>query len=232
LTLEAGVLSEPNDGSNRIEQPADARSEWRVNASDEHGSQGGQFIGRKRLDGCGFRHCQRVFSEKLEQDAQRGATRLAAGRVAARQAKPTKVRDPFPGRIRHEQEFASPHGAVGAVTGPIPSDAENRGLKLIVGHARQDMSEVMLNRRGWRSALLRIFRREVIRVKVCGYDPRRDFVESLEILDHSAEGHQRLFRFQIPNVLAEEDLRADGQSHGVLQMSANREDAPILDFGF
>ena len=55
----------------------------------------------------------------------------------------------------------------------------------------------------------RKLRREIIRVQIGGDDLRFGFVKLLKIGDDAAEGGVRLLRFQIADVLADEDLIAD-----------------------
>ena len=49
------------------------------------------------------------------------------------------------GRFGDEEELAAPNRAVEAVAGAVPGDAEEGGLQLILGHAGQDVGDVMLD---------------------------------------------------------------------------------------
>ena len=49
------------------------------------------------------------------------------------------------GRFRDEEELAAPNRAVETVAGPVPGDTKDGWLQLILGHAGQDMGNVMLD---------------------------------------------------------------------------------------
>ena len=61
-------------------------------------------------------------------------------------------------------------------------------------------------------------------MRVGGNEGGAGFVEALEVGDDAAEGFERLVGFQVADVLADEDLGADGEGDGVLQMGADGED--------
>ena len=58
-------------------------------------------------------------------------------------------------------------------------------------------------------------------MQIGGDDLRFGFVKFFKIGDDAAEGGVRLLRFQIADVLADENLIADRKRDGVLQMRAN-----------
>ena len=64
---------------------------------------------------------------------------------------------------------------------------------------------------------------EVVGVGVGGDDGGAGFVEGLEVGDDAAEGFVGLVGFQVADVLADEDLGADGEGDGVLQVGADGE---------
>jgi len=64
----------------------------------------------------------------------------------------------------------------------------------------------------------RKFRREIIRMQIGGDDLRFGLVKFFKIGNDAAEGGMGLLRFQIADVLADENLVADCQRHRVLQM--------------
>ena len=64
-------------------------------------------------------------------------------------------------------------------------------------------------------------RREIIRVQIGGDDLRFRVVKLFKIGDDAAEGVVRRLGFQIADVLADENLVADGKRDGVLQMRAD-----------
>ena len=69
--------------------------------------------------------------------------------------------------------------------------------------------------------------RKIIRMQVGGDDLRFRFVKPLEIGDDAAERGMGLLRFQIADVLAEENLIADRERDSVFQMRADGQN----DFG-
>ena len=64
-------------------------------------------------------------------------------------------------------------------------------------------------------------RREIIRVQIRGDDFRFRIVKPFKIGDDAAEGIVRRLRFQIADVLADENLVSDGQRDGIFQMRAD-----------
>ena len=65
---------------------------------------------------------------------------------------------------------------------------------------------------------------EVVGVRVGGDDGGMGFVEGLEVGNDAAEGFERLVGFQVADMLAGEDLGADGEGDGVLELGADGED--------
>ena len=55
------------------------------------------------------------------------------------------MRDAFDGGFGDQKEFATPDGAVGAVTGAIPGYAERGQGDLVLREAGQDMRDVVLH---------------------------------------------------------------------------------------
>ena len=68
---------------------------------------------------------------------------------------------------------------------------------------------------------------EIIRVQIGGDDFRSRVVKLFKISDDAAEGVVRRLRFQIANVLADENLIPDGQRDGIFQMRADGEDCLV-----
>jgi hypothetical protein len=61
-------------------------------------------------------------------------------------------------------------------------------------------------------------------VRIGGDDGGARLVEGLEVGDGAAEGFEGLVRFQVADVLAEEDLLAYAEGNGVLQVRADGQD--------
>ena len=99
------------------------------------------------------------------------------------------------------------------------------------------MGDVVLNANPGRDALLRVLAgrqlsptdlqgkpgRKIIRVQIGGDDSRPGVVEFFKIGDDPSESVMRLFRLQITDMLADKNLRADGQGDGVFQVRADGE---------
>ena len=49
------------------------------------------------------------------------------------------------GRFRDEEEFPTPNGAIKAVAGAVPGDAQHGGVEFVFGHAGQDVGDVVLD---------------------------------------------------------------------------------------
>ena len=172
---------------------------------------------------------------QLVEQSERSTAGFLDRLVAAGQPERTQMRDTFDAFVRDEEKFPAPNRAVQAVAGAVPRNAERGRRNFIFRHARQDVGDVMLDADYGRDALLRVLaerqlgptgllrklRREIIRVQIGGDDLRLGLVKIFEIGDDTAEGGVRLLRFQIANVLADENLVADRQRNGVFQMSAN-----------
>ena len=141
------------------------------------------------------------------------------------------------------------------VAGAVPRNAERGRRDFIFRHARQNMRDVVLDadvvwsefklqlvgrfrfsgtlkRELQRDAaeFARKLRREIIRVQIGGDDFRLGVVKFFKIGDDAAEGGMRLLRFQIADVLADENLVADGQRDGIFQMRANGQNNFGSDF--
>ena len=72
-----------------------------------------------------------------------------------------------------------------------------------------------------RSEFVRKLCREIIRMQIGGDDLRFGVVKFFKIGDDAAEGGVGRLRFQIADVLADENLVADRKGHGVFQMRAH-----------
>jgi hypothetical protein len=64
-------------------------------------------------------------------------------------------------------------------------------------------------------------RRKVIRVQIMGNGNGGGFVEAQEIGNNSLKGSHRFCRFQVADVLADEDLPPHAKSNGVFKMRAH-----------
>ena len=185
-------------------------------------------------------HRESGLAEHFVEQAQGGPARLFHGCVAAGQAELAKMGHALTGGFRNEKEFAAPNRAVEAVAGAVPGDAEDRRRQLILGHAGQDVGDVMLDadelrwgraRCPQRAASLRPGRRagdsapyllagelggEVIGMRVGGDNRGASFIERLKVGNDPAKGLAGLVGFQVADVLADEDLGPHRERDSVL----------------
>ncbi len=102
--------------------------------------------GREVGDGREIGHRKRVAAEGGEEQAERRAPRLADRGLAAGKPERAKARHAAPAGLVDPNELAAPDGAVGAVAGAVPGDAEDGRRQAMLGHAGRDVGDVMLDR--------------------------------------------------------------------------------------
>ena len=217
LALEAGHLAQAEQRREGIEQPAHAGRDRGIEMSVHHGSQGRE-LGRREGTHRGGVDDDGLVAEDLEEQGQGAAAGLAHGLLVARQEERPQVPDPPAAFIGDVQELATPYGPVLAHAAAIPRDAEHGWAQAILGHAGQDVRVVVLHPH---DREVQGAGRGVARVQVASHPRRREFVEALERGDDRTEGRTRALGFQIADVLAEEDLRADRRGDGVLLLRAH-----------
>ena len=123
---------------------------------------------------------------------------------------------------RHEK-LASPRRAVGPVTGAVPRHAQHRVFEFVLRHAGCHVREVVLNVHDRQAEGACIPGREVVGMQVGDHLRRLDAVEIAERRDHPLECVGGLQRFEIADVLADEEAASDVDPDCILQMCADRE---------
>jgi hypothetical protein len=83
---------------------------------------------------------------------------------------------------------------------------------------------MMLHVTNGNGKLCSVFRRQVIGMHVAGDSVNPGVVELRQISRRSNESSVGLLRFQITDMLADKNVRADAQRDGILQMRAESED--------
>jgi hypothetical protein len=152
------------------------------------------------------------------QNPERATARLAHGPIASRQTKTAQVSRAPPSTGRNDEELTTPHRPVQPVPGTVPRHAQHGRVHLVLGHAREDVGEVVLDGYHARTPGRRVTRGSVVRVRVADHDRRALVVHEREVVDNTFERPPCRFRFQVADMLAQEHLAALGQRHRVLEM--------------
>ena len=137
------------------------------------------------------------------------------------------MRDPFDLVLPDEEKFTSPDGAVRSIPGAVPGDTKRWQFDFIFRDAGQGVRDMVLNPDNCLTTFLRKLRGEIIRMQIRRDAFWRHVVEFRQIRANPAERGVRLLGFQITDVLAEENIFADGQRHRVFEVRTDGEN----DFG-
>src|SRR5690349_1572845 len=86
-----------------------------------------------------------VVSKNLKQHSQRRAPRLTDCLLSTRQSELAEMRHPFETTAVNAEKLTTPNRLIEAVASPIPGNTKHRRLDLIIRHAREDVSDMMLN---------------------------------------------------------------------------------------
>ena len=159
-----------------------------------------------------------VAGQSVEQ-AERAAAGLANGGCASGQAEGAKVRGAREWGAVGDEKFAAPDRAVGAETGAVPREAKDGRREFVFRHAGGNVGEVMLHANG--IAAFGELARKIAGMRVARHGLGRDIVERGQIPADPAEGFVRGGRFQIADVLADEDIVPEAERNGVFQMRAH-----------
>ena len=77
--------------------------------------------------------------------AQSGPARFFHGGLPTGQGELAEMGHTLTGGFRDQEELTAPDGAIQAVAGAIPGDAEDRRFELILGHAGEHVGDVVLD---------------------------------------------------------------------------------------
>src|SRR5437899_4726657 len=163
------------------------------------------------------------FTGNLEQKACRRAPAFAHGSVSTRQAEGAQMCDTLILTVFHSEEFTAPDRAVEAVSGAIPGNAEIRTFHIVLRSARSYVRLMMLHPNDRQSRLLCPVCRGVVRMQIADDRLGLETVEPAEVVDGALEGVTRFERFQVADVLADENVLPDSDGNRVLQMAAHCE---------
>src|ERR1035441_1086798 len=111
----------------------------------QHGSEQSKLSGREGLHRGHVGHRESSLPEHFVEQTEGSPARLFYRPVAAGQTELAEMGHALTGGFRDEKELTAPNGAIQAVAGSIPGNAENGGLEFILGHTRQDVGDVMLD---------------------------------------------------------------------------------------
>jgi len=142
-----------------------------------------------------------------------------------------KVSSAFERQVIGDEDFTSPDGAVGTVTGAVEGNADDLAIEMIFGHAGGDVRVVMLY-----GDVLEVYTLEcplggkIIGVEIVGDDGGLDFENALEMGNGFVKEIVAFEVFQIADVLAEKSFPTADDADGVFEFAANRQDG--LRFAF
>src|SRR5918995_89369 len=113
------------------------------------------------------------------------------------------------------EELSSPDGAVGAEAGPVEGDPDHTLFcgTLVVRQATRDMRLVVLDANSGKPGLLQLagmFRGQILRMEVVGYQLGAHVEESGVVFDAFPERSQRLVVLHVTNVAAHEGVTVPG----------------------
>jgi hypothetical protein len=137
----------------QLRQTGGPRRAWRVHPSPKHLNE--RFVG------------QRIAKHFIKY-AECRTPRFASRAVTAREPERSQMHDTSEVTAFHQQKLATPDGAVIPQSGAIPGDSKHRSIQVIVGHTRQDVRKVMLNRHSRDGQPFRVLRGCIIRVSIAG----------------------------------------------------------------
>jgi len=245
LALISHALPEPGEGSHGIEEAADARGGRGVDAALQHAAQRAALHRRQVTNRREVLLLEGLRPLHREQHRGSRAPRLPDRLVAARKAKRPKGGDAPDAVGGDREELAAPDRAIEPVPGAIPGDAERGRRQVVLGHAAEHVSHVVLNlddswqlaagswqriaqsrrlarcRHRLRAQAPGVDGRGVVGVGVAGDNRRADVVDPLQRGRHLLEGGQRFGRLQVPDVLADERLLPNRQGDRVLELRAD-----------
>src|SRR5208337_3103274 len=165
------------------------------------------------------------LTKMLVQVTHRHAPRLGDGRRAARHGDVIEMRHTLEISISCKQDFPAPNCAVGSVARAVQGDADHLSIQVVLGHATRDVGVVMLHPNALNAVLTqRPARREVIGMQVVSKELRLNLENSLEAGNGALKEAVALQVLQVADVLAKKSVAAFRQTHGVFELSADRQD--------
>src|SRR5207249_1503716 len=156
---------------------------------------------------------ERLSSENLVQETNGRVFRFLYRSVSAGQGECAKVSRAAVAMLVNEKELPAPDRPIGSVSRSVPRHTQHGRLDAIVGDARQDVSVMVLNT--IQGGVVR-FREScrvgcggVVWMHVAGEVCWTSRIQILKVFDRLPECVECLFRLEIPNMLANEDIRVD-----------------------
>ena len=153
--------------------------------------------------------------------------RLSDRLFSAGQADVSQVRGPLVSAIVADKELAAPDRSVAPEAGAVESDADDRLLQAVLGHATGQVGVMMLHRNQPDSLVTgptnRVSRRGVVGMKIVGDSSRLDVECLLVQADVSLEGAECLVMVEVAHVVAEDRMVTAAQPEHPLQLTSDRE---------
>ncbi len=165
LSFKVHHLSQSQNRSHRVEQPASTGGQRRLDALPEQFHQQVRFLfGKLPVQS---RPC--VFAHRFVQHSQRRAPRLLHGAFTPRKQELAQVGKPLETRFGNQQELAAPHRAIGSVARSIPRHPQHRRGYLVLRYTRQHVRQMMLYLIHGQSHAVRRLRGDVIGMHIARY---------------------------------------------------------------
>ena len=198
LALVAAARLDAKDGRYAVKEPAHAGGQGAVEPRVKH----------LRIEGGVFHRAG--VQPRLPQQREGHTVGLLRRAVAADEGDGPDGTEAFKSGIAADEALPTPDGAVRAETRAVPDKADRLALISVVRKARGQVGVVVLNRDQGQVFFFRPFpgvlRGEIIRVQIAGQRLRGDIKQPFKMGDLSGIVIQRLQVFQIPDMLAWEDL--------------------------
>src|SRR5215469_16535547 len=106
----------------------------------------------------------------------------------------------------HAEEFSTPDYTVESVASSIPGDPKVRSIDVILCRTSGNVRLMMLDANNGQARPFGPLRRSVIRMQIAYDGLRLETIQAAEVVDRSLESLARFERFQITDVLAEENI--------------------------
>ncbi len=125
-----------------------------------------------------------------------------------------------------DEELPSPQCAVGAVAEAVEREREHGAGPAVFGEARRDVGMVVLHTDAREIQVRGELAREVLGVEVVGDDLGDHGVERAEVVDCLQERAVRGEMFEVADVVARDDVGANGHRDRALELRSDGEDRP------
>ena len=213
------LVTHSEERRDRIEQPATTRSLDGADAPLDHfGEDASAFFAQKFA-----RPRVGDFSKESQHISCRNSRRVANRRVTARQRQVLEMREPAKAEKIGDHCLAAPDSAVGAVARTVEGETYRRSLMAMLGHARDEVSVMVLNGNGAHAQVRSEFARRRLGMKIVGGDARFDAGQGKPFVEGIAKMILGRDVFKRADVLAHEGLPARQETEAVFEIAADSE---------